>query len=207
LLGKRMHLLHPLHHSEFLTTATRWQELPVDGAPEIAFAGRSNAGKSSVINALAQHSNLAHASRTPGRTRHINFFRTPSGALLADLPGYGYAKVARSIQRSWQSFVARYLAEREPLVGLVLVMDARHPLTALDRKLLDWFLPTGRPVLVLLTKADKLTSSERRRTLQDTGRDLARDYRGVDLDARLFSATERIGFTAAEEAIAAWLPA
>ena len=202
-----MHLAHPLRHSEFLTTATRWQELPVGGAPEIAFAGRSNAGKSSAINALAQHSSLAHASRTPGRTRHINFFRAPSGMLVADLPGYGYAKVARTIQRSWQSFVARYLAEREVLVGLVLVMDARHPLTALDRQLLDWFLPRRRPVLVLLTKADKLASGERRRALEEAARALAGEYRGADLHARLFSASERLGLTEAEEAIRGWLPA
>jgi GTP-binding protein len=202
-----MHLTHPLHRSEFLTTATRWQELPIGGAPEIAFAGRSNAGKSSAINALAQRANLAHASRTPGRTRHINFFRTPSGALVADLPGYGYAKVARTTQRHWQSFVARYLGERDVLVGVVLVMDARHPLTTLDRQLLDWFLPRGRPILVLLTKADKLARGERRRRLEETLRVLTRDYRGAALDAGLFSASERIGLAAAEEAIGRWLPA
>jgi GTP-binding protein len=158
-----------------------------------------------VINALAQHSRLAYVSRTPGRTQHINFFRAPSGALLAALPGYGYAKVPAAVQRRWQVFLARYLAEREPLTGLVLVMDARHPLTDLDRQMLDWFLPTGRPVHVLLTKADKLSPSERRRALQDACRAIAKDYGDASVGAQLFSATQRLGVTDAEIAINAWL--
>jgi GTP-binding protein len=198
-------LKHPFHDAKFLTTAADWRQLPRGGAPEVAFAGRSNAGKSSVINALAQRSRLAYISRTPGRTQHINFFRATSGALLADLPGYGYAKVPAAVQRRWQVFLARYLAERKALVGLVLVMDARHPLTDLDRQMLDWFLPTGRPVHVLLTKADKLSPSESRRALQDACRTIARDYGAATVDAQLFSATQRLGVTDAELAINAWL--
>jgi GTP-binding protein len=198
-------LKHPFHQAKFLTTAAEWRQLPVGGAPEVAFAGRSNAGKSSVINALAQRSRLAYVSRTPGRTQHINFFFAPSGALLADLPGYGYAKVPAAVQRRWQLFLTRYLTERAPLVGLVLVMDARHPLTALDRQLLDWFLPTGRPVRVLLTKADKLPPGERRRVLQDTCRAFATDYGAAKVGAQLFSATERLGVEDAEAAINAWV--
>ena len=117
---------HPFQSAEFLTTAADWHQLPVDGAPEVAFAGRSNAGKSSAINALAQRTRLAFVSKTPGRTQNINFFRLRSGALLADLPGYGYAEVPAAIRRHWQHFIARYLAERVPLTGLVLVMDARR---------------------------------------------------------------------------------
>ena len=128
---------HPLHHAQFLTTAAEWRQLPPGGVPEVAFAGRSNTGKSSAINALAQRTRLAFVSKTPGRTQHINFFRLPSGALLADLPGYGYAEVPAAMRRHWQTFLARYLAERAPLVGLVLVMDARHPLTTLDRQMLQ----------------------------------------------------------------------
>ena len=158
-----------------------------------------------MINALAQHARLAYISRTPGRTQHINFFRAPSGALLADLPGYGYAKVPAAVQRRWQVFLARYLAEREPLTGLVLVMDARHPLTDLDRQMLDWFLPTGLPVHVLLTKADKLSPSEGRRALQDACRTLARGYGEARVGVQLFSATRRLGVTDAEMAINAWL--
>jgi len=198
-------LKHPFHHAEFLTTAADWEQLPAGGAPEVAFAGRSNAGKSSVINALARRSRLAYLSRTPGRTRHINFFRMRSGALMADLPGYGFAKVPAEMQRGWQIFVARYLAERSVLVGLVLVMDARHPMTTLDRKLLDWFLPTGRPVRALLTKSDKLSSTEGRRTLQNLLALIARDYGRAELSAQLFSAVERIGVAEAENALGNWL--
>jgi GTP-binding protein len=198
-------LKHPFHDAKFLTTAADWRQLPSDGAPEVAFAGRSNAGKSSVINALAQRSRLAYISRTPGRTQHINFFRAPSGALLADLPGYGYAKVPAAVKRRWQVFLARYLAERNTLVGLVLVMDARHPLTELDRQMLDWFLPTGRPVRILLTKADKLSPTERRHTLQDACRAIARDYGAAMVGTQLFSATQPLGVTDAETAISAWL--
>jgi len=198
-------LKHPFHNATFLTTAAAWRQLPASGAPEVAFAGRSNAGKSSVINALAQRSRLAYVSRTPGRTQHINFFRAPSGALLADLPGYGYAKVPAAVQRRWQILLTRYLAEREPLVGLVLVMDARHPLTALDRQLLDWFLPTGRPVRVLLTKADKLPIGERRRVLQDASHAFATGYGTAKIGAQLFSATERLGVADAKAEINAWI--
>src|SRR3954452_12397131 len=161
--GSRMALKHPFRQAEFLTTAAEWRQLPVDGAPEIAFAGRSNAGKSSAINALTQRTRLAFVSKTPGRTQHINFFSLRSGALLADLPGYGFAEVPEAMRKYWQVFIARYLGERAPLVGLVLVMDIRRPLLELDHQMLGWFLPTGRPVHILLTKADKLTGQNQRK--------------------------------------------
>ena len=200
---------HPFHHAEFLTTAAEWRQLPADGAPEVAFAGRSNSGKSSAINALAQRTRLAYVSRTPGRTQHINFFRVPSGALLADLPGYGYAEVPASVRRHWKLFLARYLVERVPLVGLVLMMDARHPLSALDRQMLDWFLPTGRPVQVLLTKADKLSAAEQRQVLDRSRRALAALHGAgaATVGVQLFSAPRRVGLTEAEHAINAWLDA
>ena len=198
-------LKHPFHQAEFLTTAASWHQLPMGDAPEVAFAGRSNAGKSSAINALAQRSRLAYVSRTPGRTQHINFFRAPSRILLADLPGYGYASVPEKIRRHWEAFLARYLSERAALVGLVLVMDARHPLTTLDRQLLSWFLPSGRPVLILLAKADKLTASEQRRTLQDSRRAIARDYAAGWIELQLFSATKQIGLREAEAVLSRWL--
>ncbi len=202
-----MAVKHPFRHAEFVTTAAEWHQLPAGGAPEIAFAGRSNSGKSSAINALAQRTRLAYVSRTPGRTQHINLFRTPSGALLADLPGYGYAKVPEKMRRHWQTFLARYLAERAPLVGLVLVMDARRPLTDLDWQMLDWFLPTGRPTQILLTKADKLSAAAQRRALDDAARVLAEIY-GAERDGiglQLFSATRGVGIAEAENAIGAWL--
>ena len=198
---------HPLRHAEFMTTAAEWQGLPHGGAPEIAFAGRSNSGKSSAINALAQRKHLARVSRAPGRTQHINFYRLPSGALVADLPGYGYAAVPGALQRRWRGLLTRYLAERGPLVGLVLVMDARHPLTGLDRQMLGWFLPTGRPVHALLTKADKLALAERRRVLRETTVAVGRAFgaAGARVGVQLFSVEEGIGLTEAEDAIGAWL--
>ena len=198
---------HPFRHAEFLTTAAQWSDLPAGGAAEIAFAGRSNAGKSSALNALAQHARLAFVSKTPGRTQHINFFRLRSGALLADLPGYGYAAVPAAMRRHWQTFVARYLSERMELAGLVLTMDARHPLTELDRKMLDWFLPSGRPAHVLLTKADKLASSQQRATLDRVHKVIAASYaiHAARIGVQLFSATRAIGIAEAETAINAWL--
>lgn len=204
-----MTIRHPFHHAEFLTTAAEWRQLPADGAPEVAFAGRSNSGKSSAINALTQRTRLAYVSRTPGRTQHINFFRAPSGVLLADLPGYGYAEVPVSVRRYWKMFLARYLVERAPLAGLVLMMDARHPLTALDRQMLDWFLPTGRPVQVLLTKADKLSAAEQRQALDRSRRALVEFYgaSATGVGVQLFSATRRVGLNEAERAIGAWFGA
>jgi GTP-binding protein len=206
---REMSLGHPFRNAEFVTTAAEWRQLPADGAPEVAFAGRSNSGKSSAINALAQRSRLAYVSRTPGRTQHINFFRTPAGFLLADLPGYGYAEVPASVRRHWKTFLARYLVERAPLVGLVLMMDARHPLTALDRQMLDWFLPTGRPVRALLTKADKLSAAEQRRVLDHTRHTAVALYgaNAAAIGLQLFSATRRVGLAEAERAIGAWLAA
>jgi GTP-binding protein len=198
---------HPFLNAEFVTTAADWHQLPVDGAPEVAFAGRSNAGKSSAINALAQRTRLAFVSKTPGRTQNINFFRLVSGALLADLPGYGYAEVPAAMRRHWQQFLARYLGERVPLAGLVLVMDARRPMTELDRQMLDWFLPTLRPTHILLTKADKFGAAEQRRILAAVRRSLGEHYaaHGDRISVQLFSATRKLGIEEAEGAVGAWL--
>jgi GTP-binding protein len=198
---------HPFAGARFLTTAAEWRQLPEGGAPEVAFAGRSNAGKSSAINALAQHTRLAYVSKTPGRTQHINFFRLRSGALLADLPGYGYAAVPLQARKHWSDFLARYLAERPCLAGLVLIMDIRRPLTALDHRMLDWFLPSGRPVRILLTKADKHPAAASALALRQTREALRRDYalHGHQLAVQLFSATHRSGVDEAAAAIAAWL--
>ena len=200
-------VIHPFLNAQFLTTAADWHQLPVDGAPELAFAGRSNAGKSSAINALAQRTRLAFVSKTPGRTQNINFFRLSSGALLADLPGYGYAEVPAAMRRHWQQFIARYLAERVPLIGLMLVIDARRALTELDRQMLDWFLPTLRPVHILLTKADKFTVAEQRRVIAGVQRELGQDYaaHADRISVQLFSATRRLGLAVAERAVAGWL--
>ena len=199
---------HPLHHAEFVDSVAKESQLPPPGAPEIAFAGRSNAGKSSAINTLANRSRLAFTSKMPGRTQQINFFRLRSGALLADLPGYGYAAVPRELKEHWQRFLTRYLATRQSLVGLVLVVDARHGLSEPDRALLDGYLTSGRPVLLLATKADKLAASAQREAARGIERDVAGrfPYAVAQVTIVPFSATRRIGVEAAEATLAQWLP-
>jgi GTP-binding protein len=184
------------------------RDLPRPGAPEIAFAGRSNAGKSSAINTLANRTRLAFTSKMPGRTQQINFFRLRGGALLADLPGYGYAAVPRELKEHWQRFLTRYLATRQSLVGLVLVVDARHGLSEPDRALLDGYLTSGRPVLLLATKADKLAPSAQREAARAIGRDIAAafPFAAAQVTVVPFSATRRIGVEAAEATLAQWLP-
>ena len=167
------------------------------------FAGRSNAGKSSAINTLAGHVRLAYVSKTPGRTQLINFFRLNSGALLVDLPGYGYAAVPEKVRRDWQGLIEHYLKHRESLAGLVLIMDSRHPLTPLDRTMIDWFVPSGRPMHVLLTKSDKLSRGAATATLQDVRRQLA--PLGPQVTVQLFSNLKKTGVEEAEHVIAGWL--
>lgn len=191
------------HNATFVLSAHEVKELPPPGAPEIAFAGRSNAGKSSAINALAHQKRLAFVSKTPGRTQLINFFRLNGGGLLVDLPGYGYARVPATVQRHWRKLVSEYLQTRKSLRGLVLVMDARHSLTPLDETMLSWFKPTAKPVHVLLTKADKLSRGPAQRTLQDVRARLAE--LAPNFTAQLFSALNRTGIEAAEEVLGAWL--
>ena len=151
----------PLFHSASYaySVAHAGDPLP-DSRAEIAFAGRSNAGKSSVINTLAGRRRLAFVSKTPGRTQQINYFALDGDRYLVDLPGYGFAKVPLALQSRWDRLLSGYLQSRASLRGLVVIMDVRHPLTPLDQQLLDWFSPTGKPVLVLLTKADKLTRQQ-----------------------------------------------
>jgi GTP-binding protein len=199
---------HPLQQAEFLQSVANDEQLPPPGAPEIAFAGRSNAGKSSAINALANRSRLAFASKTPGRTQQINFFRLRGGALLADLPGYGYAAVPRPLKEHWQRFLARYVATRQSLVGLVLVVDARHGLSDLDRSLLSGYLTSGRPVLLLATKMDKFAASAQREAARAIERDVAAAFpvSAAQVAVVPFSATRRIGIEIAEAMLAQWLP-
>jgi GTP-binding protein len=131
-------------HAAFEISVAKPDGLPPPDAPEIAFVGRSNAGKSSAINTLVGHTRLAYVSKTPGRTQLINLFRLKNGAALVDLPGYGFAQVPLAVRLQWQGLLEHYLIRRPNLVGLVLIMDARRPLTELDRKMIDWFAPTGR---------------------------------------------------------------
>ena len=190
-------------NATYVASAHRLQDLPPPGAPEIAFAGRSNAGKSSAINALANRTRLAFVSKTPGRTQTINLFRLAGGGILADLPGYGYAKVPEALRRHWEATLSAYLQTRASLCGLALVMDARHPLTERDELMLGWFRPTGRPIHVLLTKADKLTRSAAAATLTGVGERL-HALRG-NYTAQLFSSVDRTGIEEAEAVFAGWL--
>ncbi|HAT7073359.1 TPA: YihA family ribosome biogenesis GTP-binding protein [Legionella pneumophila] len=144
----------------FLKSAARVNQLPEDSGYEVAFAGRSNAGKSSALNCLTNNKNLARTSKTPGRTQLINLFSLDEHRRLVDLPGYGYAKVAMEVKLEWQKNLAHYLEARQCLRGLILLMDVRHPLKDLDQILVNWALHRELPVHILLTKADKLSRSE-----------------------------------------------
>lgn len=195
-----MSLFHSLH---FLTSAHDLRELPPPNGAEIAFAGRSNSGKSSAINLLANHNRLAFVSKTPGRTQLINFFRLDDSCFLVDLPGYGYAKVPEATRRHWQHTLSTYLSSRSTLRGLVLIMDARRPLTSLDQQMLGWFIPTGRPVHILLSKADKLSRQQSLKTLRTVEETLQHTY--PNCTAQLFSSLKRSGAEQARAVIATWL--
>ncbi|MFT4173456.1 MAG: ribosome biogenesis GTP-binding protein YihA/YsxC [Rhodocyclaceae bacterium] len=191
-------------NARFEISIARPQDLPPPSGAEIAFAGRSNAGKSSAINTLVGHVRLAFVSKTPGRTQLINIFRMTNGAALVDLPGYGYAKVPEAIRKQWVKLLENYLSRRESLIGLILIMDARHPLTPLDQQMLTWYAPSGRPIHVLLTKADKLTRSEQARTLAAVRRQLNTDW-GEQVTVQLFSSLKKTGVEEAEEIVSSWL--
>jgi GTP-binding protein len=190
-----------LNRAQFHTSVAQLRDLPFSRA-EIAFAGRSNAGKSSAINLLTRKNRLAYTSKTPGRTQLINFFQLAEDTYLVDLPGYGYAKVPPAIKAKWEQLLSRYLQERAALVGMVLIMDARHPLTALDRQMIDWFTPTGKPVHILLSKADKLSNSEKTLTV----RRVRQELEGLThVSAQLFSSLSRQGTEEAAAVIEGWL--
>lgn len=187
----------------FHTSVAKLENLPPDQEGEIAFSGRSNAGKSSAINTLAEHNRLAFVSKTPGRTQLLNFFGLGKGRYLVDLPGYGYAKVPDAVRAPWKQLIGDYLRTRASLRGLVVVMDSRHPMRELDRVLLEWFLPTGKPMHVLLTKADKLSRSESMQTLRAVAREL--DALAPNFSVSLFSSLKKTGIAEAEAVLGAWL--
>lgn len=189
-------------HAEFETSVARPDQLPFSSTPEVAFAGRSNAGKSSALNTLADHTRLAFVSKTPGRTQLINLFRLRNGAAMVDLPGYGYADVPQSVREQWQGLLEEYLTRRPNLAGLVLIMDARRPFTDLDRQMVKWFATTGRPIHCLLTKADKLTRSEQAKTLKAAKETAAAMLGQITL--QLFSSLKKTGVDEAERIIGPW---
>ncbi len=190
-------------HAVFEISVAKPADLLPSAAPEIAFAGRSNAGKSSAINTLAGHTRLAFVSKTPGRTQLINFFRLPNGACLVDLPGYGYAKVPEAVRKQWRALLEHYLTRRENLIGLVLIMDARRPLTDLDVQMIHWFIPTGNPIHILLTKSDKLSRQAQTKTLREVHAAVA--VYGGQVTVQLFSSLKKTGIEEAEGMVGAWL--
>lgn len=190
-------------HATFEISAAKPSGLPSAAGAEIAFAGRSNAGKSSAINTLVGHTRLAFVSKTPGRTQLINVFRMTNGAALVDLPGYGFAQVPLAVRLQWQGLLEDYLTRRTNLAGLVLIMDSRRPLTELDWKMVGWFAPTGRPIHCLLTKSDKLTRQEQTKTLRETRAALA-DY-GGQVTVQLFSSLKKTGMEEVEKVVGGWL--
>lgn len=192
-----------LHKAHYVASAHGVHELLSDVNREVAFAGRSNSGKSSAINTLANRNRLAFASKTPGRTQLINFFGLGDDRFLVDLPGYGYAKVPEKERRHWGEFVGDYIRNRVSLQGLIVIMDVRHPMTPLDLQLLDWFVPTGKPVHALLTKADKLGRQQAAVQLSAVRGALA--ARGGITSASLFSSLKRTGIREAENVILPWL--
>lgn len=196
---------HRFRSAKFAITAHKITDLPPDTGAEVAFVGRSNAGKSTAINALTDHTRLAFVSKTPGRTRDINFFTVSEGRSLVDLPGYGYARVDDGTRERWNDLLGYYLRERQALKGLVVIMDVRRPLTEADRELLDWFAPTGKPVHILLTKADKLSRSQALVALRDCEKALAAAYAWVT--AQLFSGRVGTGVEDAAKRVASWLEA
>lgn len=198
-----------LHRAHFTTSAARLDQLPAPSAPEVCFVGRSNSGKSSAINVLTQQRRLAFSSKTPGRTRLINMFGMPDKleperdiGYLVDLPGYGYASVAREDRAAWAQVLGGYLRSRQSLVGIVLLIDIRRGVTDLDRNLIEWITPSGKPVLALLTKADKFPYGQRIKMQFAVRQELAEI--GA-LHTVPFSSTHRLGLEEATHHIEGWI--
>jgi len=210
-----------LWQARFFTTVNQLRDLPRLQVPEIAFAGRSNAGKSTAINILTNQKGLAFASKTPGRTQHINFFSLGGAhvamhrkdatnveeirALLVDLPGYGYAEVSGNAKLHWQRLLGDYVQRRDQLAALVLIMDSRRPFTDLDTQMLEWFAPTGKPIHCILTKVDKLNRNESTNVLRQA-RQILESYvdeegNGFPFTVQLFSALKRVGIEEADAKI------
>ena len=188
--------------ASFLVSAAKLSQTPPDAGFEVAFAGRSNAGKSSAINVLCDQKSLARTSKTPGRTQLLNFFALDQQRRLVDLPGYGYAKVSVNIKQDWQGSLAQYLEQRQCLRGLVLVMDVRHPLKPYDSQMLEWARHIQLPVHVLLTKADKLKRGPASNNLLKVQKELA--GMSADFSVQLFSSLKRQGIEQAHQVLDRW---
>ena len=189
--------------ARFLKSVPEPRLAPPDEGLEVAFAGRSNAGKSSALNVITGQKSLARTSKTPGRTRQINFFSIDDMRRLVDLPGYGFAKVSRQVKNDWQRSISRYLETRRSLVGVILLMDIRHPMKAFDRQVLGWCHVAGLPAHVLLTKSDKLKRGPAKATLLSVRQTLATLH--PDASVQLFSALKKTGTEEAIKVLDQWL--
>ncbi len=195
--------MNPVYHqAKFINSAPRLQDAPPDQGMEIAFAGRSNAGKSSAINTLVQQKALARVSKIPGRTQLLNFFLIDDQRKLVDLPGYGYAKVPESVKKDWQKMMENYLSQRKALCGIVLVMDIRHPLTEFDWQMIAWCEHTKLPVHILLTKADKINYGAAKNTLLKVQKDLSQV--SITVSIQLFSALNKTGIDDIHQVLDEW---
>lgn len=184
--------MNPLYHqAAFLISASKLSESPDDAGKEVAFAGRSNAGKSSAINTITGQNSLARTSKTPGRTQLLNYFSINDECKFVDLPGYGYAKVSEAVKKEWQKTMLNYLQERKSLSGIVLVMDIRHPLTEFDWQMIEWCEHAGTPLHILLTKADKFKFGAAKNTLLNVQKDLGEAR--IEITLQLFSSLKKTG--------------
>jgi GTP-binding protein len=202
---------NPFQRARYLLSAHTPKQLPPDGGYEVAFAGRSNAGKSTALNAICQQGSLARVSKTPGRTQQLVFFdftprqgEEPGDRYLVDLPGYGYAKVPKDLQAHWQAFIDRYFSTREALKGLVVVMDIRHPLKDYDLQMLGYAANRGLPAHALLTKADKLGRGAQSQALHAVRRELQQRF-GDTVGVQVFSGESKQGVDEARAVVAGWL--
>lgn len=193
-------MANPLAQAKFAFSAHNLSQLPPDEGREVAFAGRSNAGKSTALNALCHQNSLARTSKTPGRTQQLVYFEVVPLRYLVDLPGYGYAKVPEALRVHWQEFINRYFQIRQSLAGLVVVMDVRHPLRDYDLQMLEYAKARGLPAHCLLTKSDKLGRGEQSKTLQAVRKQL-----GDVASVQLYSGDTRIGVDEARKVVTGWL--
>lgn len=194
-------IYYMLQQTTFIKSAAKWQDLPPEGGKEVAFWGRSNVGKSTTLNALCQQKALARTGRTPGVTTLLNYFQVIPERWLVDLPGYGYAQSAKHRQEQWNTLITQYLEERQSLVGLILIMDIRHPLTSLDQQVLDWVTTLNRPIHILLNKADKIGYGAQQKTLQQVKKHFNSEW----ITAQTFSAHSKQNLADLEAVINRWL--
>ncbi|MEJ6612760.1 MAG: ribosome biogenesis GTP-binding protein YihA/YsxC [Porticoccus sp.] len=191
--------------AEFLLSAPSIKQAPDDTGKEVAFAGRSNAGKSSAINTLTNNKKLARTSKTPGRTQLLNFFSLSEDCRLVDLPGYGFAKVPKAIKQAWDRNLAVYLQERQSLKGLVMLMDIRHPLQPYDWQMVRWASASSMPIHLLLTKSDKLKTGPAKSTLLKVKQELAKESLVDNLSLQTFSSLKKEGLSELNERLGVWL--